>query len=76
MPDEVDLMPVAWSMGWLCERVLELEGVIRGSKRWDDGVPIGFGLDDPDYDPALRVAPPPEGYTSWEHFEEVNGSGE
>lgn len=61
-PSEVDDWPLEWSSGWLLERVLELEMALRHDpKLWDDGVPTGFGLDDPDVDPAFdapAVAPP------------------
>jgi hypothetical protein len=52
-PDEVDAMPVAWSAGWLLERMLELEGE---PEKWK-GQQIGFGLDDPDWDPAFDAVP-------------------
>lgn len=62
-PAEVDEWPVEWSTGWLLERVLELEAVIRGDDKWNDGVGVGFGVDDPDWDPAFDApAVPPPGW--------------
>jgi hypothetical protein len=51
-PDIVDSWPVAWSSGWLLERAMELEG---SPEKWT-GQPVGFGLDDPDWDPAFDAS--------------------
>jgi len=54
-------MPVAWSGGWLLQRMLEYDG---DATRWNNH-PIGWGLDDPDYDPAFDdPAEPPAGWES------------
>ena len=49
-PDVVDSWPVAWSSGWLLEQAARLD--TDPEKWWGEGM-LGFGLDDPDYDPAL-----------------------
>jgi len=54
-------MPIAWSSGWLLQRMLEYDG---DPARWNNQ-PIGWGLDDVDYDPAFDAeAEPPAGWES------------
>lgn len=67
-------MPVAWSSGWLLERMLELEG---DPEKWSNQ-PIGLVEPDPDYDPAFdAVAEPPPGWESLPFYEpEVVNDGE
>jgi hypothetical protein len=73
MPDEVDSWPVEWSMGWLLERAMELK---YDAEKWK-GQPIGFGLDDPDWDPAFDApAEPPPGWERLPMIGEVVGDGE
>jgi hypothetical protein len=73
-PDIVDSWPVVWAAGWLLERTMELEG---DPERWK-GQQIGFGLEDPDYDPAFDApAEPPAGWESLPmHVREEVGDGE
>lgn len=42
-------MPLAWSGGWLFEQLAQLEA--NPQEFWKG--PVGFGDDDPDYDPAF-----------------------
>jgi hypothetical protein len=66
-------MPVAWSSGWLFQRMLEFEG---DATKWNNQ-PIGFGLDDADYDPAFdAAAEPPPGWESLPMIGEVVSDGE
>jgi len=63
-------MPVEWSAGWLLRRMIEFE---CDPSKWNNQ-PIGFGLDDADYDPAFdAAAEPPAG---WEQLPKVVNDGE
>ena len=58
------------------ERVLELEVALRHDpKRLDDGAGIGFGLDDPDVDPAFTAAAEPPPWIANLPFEGGDGDG-
>jgi hypothetical protein len=66
-------MPIAWSAGWLLQQMILLDA--NPEKWWNEGGVIGFGLEDPDYDPAFDEAvEPPPGYESLPFYEppEVN----
>jgi len=66
-------MPVQWSGGWLLERMLEFDG---DPAKWNHQ-PIGWGLDDPDYDPAFDMpAEPPPGWERLPTIGEVVSDGE
>jgi hypothetical protein len=59
LPDEVDDMPLQWSGGWLFDQLALL---LTDPKKFWDG-PVGFGGDDPDYDPMFDAdAAPPDGW--------------
>jgi len=52
-------MPIEWSGGWLLERLMDLTVT---PESWANK-PIGFGLDDPDFDPSFHGAvEPPAGW--------------
>lgn len=52
-------MRVDWSSGWLLERMMELTPL---PESWANQ-PIGFGLDDPEFDPWMHGAvEPPAGW--------------
>jgi hypothetical protein len=62
-------MPVVWSSGWLLERMMELQGQ---PEKWNNQ-PIGFGLDDPDWDPAFDESMSVEPPTGWENLPVYEG---
>lgn len=68
-------MPVDQSSGWLLHRALDQELLLHHEPQKLSEMQIGFGLDDPDWDPAFDAdAEPPPGYESLPFHEssEVN----